>query len=151
MAEILTEGNLDLLNGKVAVIGYGSQGHAHSLNLADSGIQVEVGLRADSASWAKAEEAGLVVKTVGEAVQGAQLVMILLPDQVQPQVFEAEIAPNLAPGAAIAFAHGFNIHFGRIEAPAGHDVIMIAPKGPGHIVRRIFTEGAGTPALIAVA
>jgi ketol-acid reductoisomerase len=151
MAEILTEGNLGLLNGKVAVIGFGSQGHAHALNLADSGVEVEVGLRPGSPSWAKAEEAGMPVKTVGEAVKGAQLVSILLPDQVQPQVYADEIAPNLSPGAAILFAHGFNVHYGRIDPPAGHDVIMVAPKGPGHVVRRIYTEGFGTPALIAVA
>ena len=143
--EVLTEGNLELLNGKVAVIGYGSQGHAHALNLLDSGIEVEVGLREGSTSWAKAEEAGLTVKTVAEAVKGAQLVAILLPDQVQPQVFEEDIEPNLAPGAAVLFAHGFNIHYGRIDPPAGHDVIMVAPKGPGHVVRRIYTEGFGTP------
>ena len=148
--EVLTEGNLDLLNGKVAVIGYGSQGHAHALNLLDSGIEVEVGLREGSASRATAEEAGLTVKTVAEAVKGAQLVAILLPDQVQPQVFAEDIEPNLAPGAAVLFAHGFNIHYGRIDPPAGHDVIMVAPKGPGHVVRRIYTEGFGTPALIAV-
>ena len=148
--EVFTEGNLDLLNGKVDVIGYGSQGHAHALNLLDSGIQVEVGLREGSKSWGKAEEAGLTVKTVADAVKGAQLVAILLPDQVQPQVFEEDIEPNLAPGAAVLFAHGFNIHYGRIDPPAGHDVIMVAPKGPGHVVRRIYTEGFGTPALIAV-
>ena len=150
MAEILTDGNLGLLNGKVAVIGYGSQGHAHALNLLDSGVEVEVGLREGSPSWTKAEEAGLTVKTVADAVKGAQLVAILLPDQVQPQVFEEDIEPNLAPGAAVLFAHGFNIHYGRIDPPAGHDVIMVAPKGPGHVVRRIYTEGFGTPALIAV-
>jgi ketol-acid reductoisomerase len=151
MAEILTEGNVGLLSGKVAVIGFGSQGHAHALNLADTGVEVEVGLREGSPSWAKAEEAGVPVKTVAEAVKGAQLISILLPDQVQPQVFYDEIAPNLGPGAAILFAHGFNVHYERIEAPEGHDVIMCAPKGPGHVVRRIYTEGFGTPALIAVA
>jgi ketol-acid reductoisomerase len=151
MATIYREGNLDLLSGKVAVIGYGSQGHAHALNLRDSGVQVEVGLRKGSPSRAKAEEAGLTVRTIPEAVKGAQLVAILLPDQHQPKVWKGEIEPSLEPGAALLFAHGFNVHFGRIEPPAGHDVIMVAPKGPGHIVRRLYTEGYGTPALFAVA
>jgi ketol-acid reductoisomerase len=151
MATIHREGDLDLLQGKVAVIGYGSQGHAHALNLRDSGVDVEVGLRAGSDSWRVAEEAGLAVATVADAVRGAQVVAILLPDQVQPAVYGEHIAPNLAPGAALLFAHGFNVHYGRIEPPAGHDVIMVAPKGPGHIVRRLFTEGYGTPALVAVA
>jgi ketol-acid reductoisomerase len=150
MATIHREGNLERLSGKVAVIGYGSQGHAHALNLRDSGVEVEVGLREGSPSWAKAEEDGLTVKTVADAVKGAQLVSILLPDQVQPQVWEGEIAPNLAPGAAVLFAHGFNVHFGRIQPPPEHDVIMVAPKGPGHVVRRLFTEGYGTPAIVAV-
>jgi ketol-acid reductoisomerase len=150
-ATIHREGDIELLNGTVAVIGYGSQGHAHALNLHDSGVDVVVGLREGSASWQIAEEAGLRVATPAEAVRGAQLVSILLPDQVQPQVYEAEIAPNLADGAALLFAHGFNVHYGRIAPPAGHDVIMVAPKGPGHIVRRLYTEGYGTPALVAVA
>ena len=151
MATIHREGNVELLSGKVAVIGYGSQGHAHALNLHDSGVDVEVGLRENSASRAAAEEAGLSVGTVAEAVKDAQVVSILLPDQVQPQVYEEHVAPNLAPGAALLFAHGFNVHFGRIQPPAGHDVIMVAPKGPGHIVRRLFEEGFGTPAVVAVA
>ena len=151
MATIHREGNLDLLTGKVAVIGYGSQGHAHALNLHDSGVTVEVGLRPDSPSRAAAEEAGLAVSTVADAVRGAQIVSILLPDQVQPTVYEQEIAPSLDAGAALLFAHGFNVHYGRIAPPAGHDVIMVAPKGPGHIVRRLFTDGYGTPALVAVA
>ncbi len=151
MATIHRDGDLGLLDGKVAVVGYGSQGHAHALNLHDSGVQVEVGLRPDSSSRQAAEEAGLTVSGVGEAVRGAQIVSILLPDQVQPAVYEAEIAPNLEPGAALLFAHGFNVHYGRIAPPEGHDVIMVAPKGPGHIVRRLFTEGYGTPALVAVA
>ena len=150
MATILRDGDLGLLDGKVAVIGYGSQGHAHALNLRDSGVQVEVGLREGSPSWGEAEATGLTVRTVADAVAGAQLVSILLPDQVQPHVYEAHIEPNLAPGAAILFAHGFNVLYKRI-APEGHDVIMVAPKGPGHIVRRLFTEGYGTPALIAIA
>jgi ketol-acid reductoisomerase len=151
MATIHREGDLDLLSGKVAVIGYGSQGHAHALNLHDSGVDVCVGLREGSPSRAKAEADGLAVGTVPEAVRGAQLVAILLPDQVQPKVWEEEIAPNLEPGAAVLFAHGFNVHYGRIAPAPGHDVIMVAPKGPGHIVRRLFTEGYGTPALAAVA
>jgi ketol-acid reductoisomerase len=151
MATIHREGDLDLLDGKVAVIGYGSQGHAHALNLHDSGVEVEVGLREGSRSWASAEEAGVAVAPVAEAVRGAHVVSILLPDQVQPDVYEAEIAPNLAPDAALLFAHGFNVHYGRIAPPPGHDVIMVAPKGPGHIVRRLYTEGYGTPALVAVA
>ncbi len=151
MATIHREGNLGLLTGKVAVIGYGSQGHAHALNLHDSGVTVEVGLRPGSGSRQAAEDAGLAVSTVAEVVRDAQIVAILLPDQVQPAVYEEEIAPNLDPGAALLFAHGFNVHYGRIAPPEGHDVIMVAPKGPGHIVRRIFTEGYGTPALVAVA
>jgi ketol-acid reductoisomerase len=151
MATIHREGNLDLLPGKVAVVGYGSQGHAHALNLHDSGVEVEVGLRDGSASRRAAEEAGLAVGTVAGAVRGAQLVAILLPDQVQPRVYEQEIAPSLEPDAAVLFAHGFNVHYGRIAPEAGHDVIMVAPKGPGHIVRRLFEQGLGTPALVAVA
>ena len=151
MATIHREGNLDLLSGKVAVIGYGSQGHAHALNLHDSGVDVEVGLREGSPSRASAEDAGLRVGTVAEAVADAQVVSLLLPDQVQPDVYEEDVAPSLSPGAALLFAHGFNVHYGRIAPPAGHDVIMVAPKGPGHIVRRLFEEGFGTPAIVAVA
>ena len=150
MATILRDGNLGLLSGKVAVIGYGSQGHAHALNLRDSGVQVEVGLRSGSPSWGEAEATGLAVGTVAEAVRGAQLVAILLPDQVQPQVYDEHIEPNLEPGAAVLFAHGFNILYERVAPDAAHDVIMVAPKGPGHVVRRLFTEGYGVPALIAV-
>jgi ketol-acid reductoisomerase len=151
MAEIHKSGNLALLDGKVAVLGFGSQGHAHALNLADSGVEVVVGLRPDSSSRAAAEEAGLPVKTVAEAVEGAQLVVFLVPDGAQPSLWEQEVQPNLADGAALVFAHGFNVHYGRIAPPAGHDVIMVAPKGPGHIVRRLYEEGYGTPAVIAVA
>ncbi|MCY4086450.1 MAG: ketol-acid reductoisomerase [Actinomycetia bacterium] len=151
MAKIITSGDVGLLSGKVAVIGFGSQGHAHALNLHDSGVDVTVGLREGSPSWAEAEEAGLSVQTIPDAVRGAQLVSLLLPDQHQPQVYGEWIAPNLEPGAVLLFAHGFNVHYDRIKPPASHDVVMVAPKGPGHIVRRIFTEGKGTPALIAVA
>ncbi|MEZ5099860.1 MAG: ketol-acid reductoisomerase [Thermoleophilia bacterium] len=151
MAKIITEGDVALLTGKVAVIGYGSQGHAHALNLRDSGVTVEVGLRDGSPSRAKAEADGLTVRSIGDAVKGAQLVALLLPDQHQPRVYAEEIAPNLAPDAAILFAHGFNVHYGRIAPPAGHDVIMVAPKGPGHRVRAEYVNGVGTPALIAVA
>jgi ketol-acid reductoisomerase len=151
MATIYREGNLDLLSGKVAVLGYGSQGHAHALNLRDSGVEVEVGLREGSSSRAAAEDAGLTVGTVAEVVREAQLVAVLLPDQVQKQVYEEEVAPHLSPGATLLFAHGFNVHYGRVAPPEGHDVIMVAPKGPGHIVRRLFEEGFGTPALVAVA
>src|SRR6476659_9660623 len=151
MAEIVKTGNVDLLSGKVAVLGYGSQGHAHALNLADSGVEVVVGLREGSPSWGAAEEAGLTVQPVPEAVRDAQLVAVLVPDGAQPSLYEDEVAPNLAPGAALLFAHGFNVHYGRVAPPEGHDVIMVAPKGPGHVVRRLYTEGYGTPAVIAVA
>jgi len=150
MATILRDGDLSLLDGTVAVVGYGSQGHAHALNLLDSGVRVVVGLREGSSSWADAVEAGLEVRTIPEAVRGAQLVSLLLPDQVQPAVFAEDVQPTLEPDAAILFAHVFNILYGRIAPAAGHDVIMVAPKGPGHVVRRLFTEGLGTPALIAV-
>jgi ketol-acid reductoisomerase len=151
MATIHREGNLDLVSGKVAIVGYGSQGHAHALNLRDSGVEVEVGLREGSPSRAAAEAAGLSVGTVADAVTDAQVISFLLPDQVQPHVYEQDVAPNLGPGAALLFAHGFNVHYGRIAPPAEHDVIMVAPKGPGHIVRRLFEEGFGTPAIVAVA
>jgi ketol-acid reductoisomerase len=151
VATIYNGGNVDLLSGKVAILGFGSQGHAHALNLHESGVDVMVGLRPGSASRDAAEAAGLAVGTVAEAVKGAQAVAFLLPDQVQKRVYEEDVAENLADGAALVFAHGFNVHYGRIQAPAGHDVLMVAPKGPGHVVRRLFTEGLGTPAVIAVA
>jgi ketol-acid reductoisomerase len=151
MEEVIKTQDTSLLTGKVAILGYGSQGHAHALNLADSGIEVEVGLRPDSSSREAAYDAGLPVKDVGEAVKGALVVSLLVPDGPQAQIFADEVAPNLSPGAAVLFAHGFSIHFGRIVPPADHDVIMVAPKGPGHIVRRMYEEGYGTPALIAVA
>jgi ketol-acid reductoisomerase len=150
MFEVIKTGDVGLLTGKVAILGYGSQGHAHALNLADSGVDVMVGLREGSSSWSAAEEAGLKVGTVPEAVRDAQIVAFLLPDGPQAQVYTDEVAPNLAPGAALLFAHGFSIHYGRIAPPAGHDVIMVAPKGPGHILRRVFEDGYGIPALIAV-
>src|SRR5262247_2898966 len=123
MATIHREGNVDLLSGKVAVLGYGSQGHAHALNLADSGVEVEVGLRPGSPSRAAAEDAGLTVRDTADAVRGAQLVALLVPDGAQPALFRDEVEPNLEPGAALLFAHGFNVHYGRIDAPEGHDVI----------------------------
>ena len=143
--------DLGLLDGKtVAILGYGSQGHAHALNLKDSGVDVVVGLREGSPSAAKAEEAGLKVLTTAEAVQAADVVMVLLPDTEQKKVYQADIEPNLQPGNSLAFAHGFNIHFDQIQPPEGVGVWMIAPKGPGHLVRRTYTEGGGVPCLIAV-
>ncbi len=150
MATIYREGNLDLLSGKVAVIGYGSQGHAHALNLRDSGVEVQVGLRDGSSSREAAEDAGLEVRSIPDAVRGAQVVALLLPDHVQKQVWDEQVAPSLEPGAAVLFAHGLNVHFGRIAPPPGHDVIMVAPKAPGHRVRELFVSGAGTPGLVAV-
>jgi len=150
LATIHRGGNVDLLSGKVAVIGYGSQGHAHALNLRDSGIEVEVGVRAGSPSADVAEDAGLAVSAVGDATRGAQVVAVLVPDHVQKGVYEQEIAPNLEPDAALLFAHGLNVHFGRIVPAAGHDVVMVAPKAPGHRVRELYESGAGTPGLVAV-
>ncbi len=135
---------------KVAVIGYGSQGHAHALNLADAGVDVRVGLREGSSSKAKAEAAGLRVTTIAQAASEADLVMLLLPDTEQRAVYEESIEPNLAPGDALFFAHGFNIRFDQITPPDGVDVGMVAPKGPGHLVRRTYETGGGVPCLIAV-
>ncbi|MCB0966180.1 MAG: ketol-acid reductoisomerase [Ilumatobacter sp.] len=135
---------------KVAIIGYGSQGHAHALNLKESGVDVCVGLRDGSSSTAKAENAGLTVKSMADAAAWADVVMILAPDTEQKSIFDEHIAAGLEPGNAIAFAHGFNVRFGRITPPEGVDCIMIAPKGPGHLVRRTYVEGGGVPALIAV-
>jgi ketol-acid reductoisomerase len=134
----------------IAILGYGSQGHAHALNLKDSGQDVLVGLRKGSSSWADAEKAGLRVFETADAVREADVIMVLLPDTAQSKVYESDIAPNLEPGDTLMFAHGFNIHFGQIEPPEGVDVSMIAPKGPGHLVRRTYVEGIGTPALVAV-
>jgi ketol-acid reductoisomerase len=150
MATIHRNGDLDLLDGKVAVVGFGSQGHAHALNLNDSGVDVVVGLRPGSGSRAAAEDAGLVVAPVADAVRDAQVVALLVPDHVQKEVWDRDVAPNLAPGAAVLFAHGLNVHFGRIAPPDDNDVIMVAPKAPGHRVRELFVSGAGTPGLVAV-
>ena len=145
------DGNLALLNNKtVAIIGYGSQGHAHALNLRDSGVSVVVGLPAESKSVAKATAAGLKVLPVSEAAKTADVLMILVPDHIQGDLYSSEIAPHMQPGKTLMFAHGFNIHFGQIQPPPGVDVSMIAPKAPGHRVRELFTEGVGVPALIAV-
>ncbi len=142
---------LDKLMGqKIAIIGYGSQGHAHALNLRDSGLEVMVGLYQGSSSWQKAEMAGLTVKTTAEAAKSADVIMILLPDEVQRSIYTQEIAPNLKPGNSLAFAHGFNIHFAQIVPPSDVDVFMVAPKGPGHLVRRTYEQGQGVPALFAV-
>lgn len=135
---------------KLAVVGYGSQGHAHALNLKDSGMDVVIGLYEGSKSWAKAEQAGLTVMTTAEAVKQADVVMILVNDEKQADLYQKDIAPYLRPGMALAFGHGFNIHYGQIVPPKDVDVIMIAPKGPGHTVRSQYKEGRGVPCLIAV-
>jgi ketol-acid reductoisomerase len=145
------DANLSLLDGKtVAILGYGSQGHAHALNLKESGVDVVVGLRPDSASRAKAQEAGLEVLDIADAASRGDLVMILLPDEKQGEIFRTEIADGIAPGNLLLFAHGFAIHFGEIEPPPGIDIGMVAPKGPGHLVRRQYEEGNGVPCLMAV-
>jgi len=145
------DANLDLIKDKtVAVIGYGSQGHAHSLNLHESGVKVIVGLRPDSSSWKVAEEAGLTVMPVAEAAAAADMVMILTPDHSQAETYSQDIEPGLKAGNVLMFAHGFNIHFNQIVPSADVDVVMVAPKGPGHLVRRQYQEGRGVPALIAV-
>ncbi len=143
--------NLDLLKGKkITVVGYGSQGHAHSLNLKESGMDVTVGLREGSKSWEEAEKQGLKVKTTAESVKDADVVMILIPDELQGDTYSADIAPNLKQGVYLGFGHGFNIHFGKIIPREDINVFMCAPKGPGHLVRRTFTEGSGVPCLVAV-
>lgn len=153
MATIYREADTDrsaLEGQRIAVLGFGSQGHAHALNLRDSGFDVRVGLREGSASWAKAEEAGLRVLPTPEAVAGSDVAMVLLPDTAHAKVYAQDIAPNLKAGDMLMFAHGFSIHFGTVVPPADVDVTMIAPKGPGHLVRRTYQEGIGTPALVAV-
>ncbi len=145
------EADLSLLNDKkIAIIGYGSQGHAHALNLKDSGADVRIGLHAGSKSKAKAEADGLRVLSVADATKEANIIMIVIPDPIQGNVYEAEIAPNLKAGDTLMFAHGFNIRFGFIQAPANVDVSMVAPKAPGHRVREVFKEGSGVPALVAI-
>ena len=145
------DADLSLIKGKqVTIVGYGSQGHAHAQNLRDSGVNVTVGLRKDGSSWSKAEAAGLTVKEIGEAVKGADVVMILLPDETAPQVYREDIEPNIKKGAVLAFAHGFNVHYNQIVPRADLDVIMVAPKGPGHTVRSEYLRGGGVPTLIAI-
>ncbi|HSR68077.1 MAG TPA: ketol-acid reductoisomerase [Acidobacteriota bacterium] len=145
------DADLDLIKAKkVAIIGYGSQGHAHALNLSESGVKVRVGLRKGSASWPKAQAAGLMVQTVAEVCRWADVIMILAPDTVQPQLYSQQIAPCLEPGDTLMFGHGFNIRFGTIQPPRDVDVSMVAPKAPGHRVRETYQAGEGTPALVAV-
>ncbi len=145
------DADLSLLKGKkIAVIGYGSQGHAQAQNLKDSGLDVIVGLRKDSKSWPKAEAAGLKVAIVPEAAAAADIIQILVPDELQARIYKEEIEPYLKEGKAVMFSHGFNIHFGQIVPPGNIDVFMVAPKGPGHMVRRMYQEGKGVPCLIAV-
>jgi ketol-acid reductoisomerase len=153
MATIYHDADADptvLAGQRIAVLGFGSQGHAHAQNLQDSGNDVRVGLREGSASWSKAEGAGLSVRPTGQAVAEADVVMVVLPDTAHGAVYTSEIAPNLEAGNMLMFAHGFSVHFGTVKPPADVDVTMIAPKGPGHLVRRTYQEGIGTPALVAV-
>jgi len=145
------DADLELLKGKkVAIIGFGSQGHAHALNLHESGVDVIVGLRQGGSSWDKAVKSGLTVMPADKAAEAADMIMILVPDELQAGMYENDVKPHMAPGKTLAFAHGFNIHFHQIVPPADVDVVMIAPKGPGHVVRRMYEEGVGVPALIAV-
>jgi ketol-acid reductoisomerase len=145
------DADLAYLEGKkVAILGYGSQGHAHALNLKESGVDVVVGLRRDSASWDRAQQAGLHVATARDAAAAGDLVMLLVPDQTQREVYEQDVRDSLQPGQALMFAHGFNIHFNQIQPPKSIDVTMVAPKGPGHLVREVFQAGGGVPTLIAV-
>lgn len=146
-----SDADLGVLTGKkIAVLGYGSQGHAHALNLKDSGLDVIVGLRKESKSWADAEANGLKVLPVADAVKAGDVIQVLIPDEQQARVYNEDIKNNLEEGDTLTFAHGFNIHFKQILPPANVDVIMVAPKGPGHLVRRQYQEGKGVPALIAV-
>ena len=152
MAKVLYNSDIQeevLKSKKIAIIGYGSQGHAHALNLQESGFDVVVGLR-EGKSWDKAVEDGVDVRTVAEATAAADVVMVLLPDEYQPKIYEESIKPNLKAGNALVFAHGFNIHFNQIVPPADVDVFLVAPKGPGHLVRRTYTEGAGVPGLFGI-
>ena len=145
------DGDLSVLKGRtIGIIGYGSQGHAHALNLKDSGCDVIVGLYPGSPSWKKAEAAGLKVASVNDAAQAADIIMMLVPDQIQSQLYEQAIEPHMQAGQTLMFAHGFNIHFDQIKAPPDVDVTMVAPKGPGHLVRRVYEEGGGVPALFAI-
>jgi ketol-acid reductoisomerase len=145
------DADLSLIKGKkVTIVGYGSQGHAHSLNLHESGVKVTVGLRKDGASWEKAKNAGLTVKEVAEAVKGADFVMMLMPDEHIAAVYKSEVEPNIRNGATLAFAHGFNVHYGQVQPRDDLDVVMIAPKAPGHTVRSTYSQGGGTPCLIAM-
>jgi ketol-acid reductoisomerase len=153
MAKMYYDGDADLglLNGrKVAIIGYGSQGHAHALNLKESGVEIVVGLYKGSNSWLKAKEAGLEILEVCEAAKCSDVIMLLVPDELQSKVYKESVVPYLKAGDALVFAHGFNIHFSQITPPSYVDVFMVAPKGPGHLVRRVYKEGKGVPALIAV-
>jgi ketol-acid reductoisomerase len=146
------DADLSLIKGKqVTIIGYGSQGHAHALNLKESGVKVTVGLRKGGASWSKAENAGLAVKEVAEAVKGADVVMLLLPDEQIAEVYKNEVHAHIKQGAALSFAHGFNVHYGQVIPRADLDVIMIAPKAPGHTVRSTYSQGGGVPMLVAIA
>ncbi len=145
------DADLSLIKGKkVTIVGYGSQGHAHSLNLHESGVRVTVGLRKDGASWGKAKQAGLAVKQVADAIKGADFVVMLMPDEHIAKVYREDVAPNIKKGATLAFAHGFNIHYGQVVPRADLDVVMIAPKAPGHTVRSTYAQGGGVPMLIAV-
>src|ERR671915_665052 len=152
MARVYREGDIgnEIMQRRVAILGYGSQGHAHALNLKDSGCEVAVGLYEGSKSWPRAEEGGLQVMAIPEAVRWADVVMMLLPDEKQPAVYRAEVEPNLSEGMLVLFAHGFNIHFNQITVPSEVDLGLVAPKGPGHVLRRLYTEGKGMPALFAV-
>ena len=145
------DADLSLIKAKkVCIVGYGSQGHAHALNLHESGVKVTVGLRKDGASWNKAKKAGLPVKEVGEAVRGADFIVMLMPDEHIAKVYREDVAPNIKKGATLAFAHGFNIHYGQVVPREDLDVVMVAPKAPGHTVRGTYAQGGGVPMLIAV-
>ena len=152
MARVYRESDVgnEITQKRVAILGYGSQGHAHALNLKESGCEVTVGLYKGSPSWQKAEDAGLGVTTIADAVSWADVIMMLLPDEKQAAVYESEVAPNLSEGKLMLFAHGFNIHFNQIKVPEEVDLGLVAPKGPGHVLRRLYQEGNGMPALFAV-